>query len=143
MAGEIYDGGILLVGTDNYRRYNTVAKLEANLMKWFKFSSNTRFLIPKGTLQHTTISVVQSGGTWTWTNIRSVNIFFENYGKVLDKPENLSHFIGEAHFFKAWFYYDLVRAYGDVPWFTNSLQMTSPELYNARTPRTQVVDSIL
>ena len=42
-AGQIYDGGILQVGTDNYRRYNTVAKFDANLTKWFKFSSNTRY----------------------------------------------------------------------------------------------------
>ena len=90
-----------------------------------------------------TRSVVQSGGGWSWTSIRSVNIFFENYSKVIEKPENVAHFIGEAHFFKAMFYFDLVRAFGDVPWYTNSLQMDSPELYNARTPRTQVVDSIL
>jgi hypothetical protein len=90
-----------------------------------------------------TRTIVQSGGSWSWTNIRSVNIFFESYGKVKETPANIQHFIGEAHFFKAWFYFDLVRAYGDVPWYTNSLQMDSPELYNARTPRTQVVDSIL
>ncbi len=42
-AGQMYDGGILQVGKDNYRRYNTVAKFDANLTKWFKFSSNTRY----------------------------------------------------------------------------------------------------
>jgi len=90
-----------------------------------------------------TKTIVQSGGGWTWTNIRSVNIFFENYGNVKETPANIQHFIGEAHFFKAWYYFDLVRAFGDVPWYTNSLQMDSPELYNARTPRTQVIDSVL
>lgn len=90
-----------------------------------------------------TRSIVQAGNGWNWGNIRAVNIFFENYGKVKEMPENIKHFVGEAHFFKAWFYFELVKAFGDVPWYSNSLQMDSPELYDARTPRTQVVDSIL
>lgn len=40
-----------------------------------------------------------SGGNWNWTGIRSVNIFFENYQKVNDVPDNINHFVGEAHFF--------------------------------------------
>ena len=36
-----------------------------------------------------------------------------------------------------------MRDYGDVPWFTKTLEMDSPELYNPRTPRTEVVDSVL
>lgn len=42
-AGQIYDAGILQIGTDDYRRYNSIAKFDANLTKWFKFSSNTRY----------------------------------------------------------------------------------------------------
>lgn len=92
---------------------------------------------------NSTRTVVNSGGNWRWTNIRSVNIFFENYRKVKDTPANIQHFIGEAHFFKAWFYFNLVRQYGDVPWYSGSLQVDSPELYNARTPRNEVIDSVL
>lgn len=90
-----------------------------------------------------TRTIVQSGGNWNWRNIRAINIFFENYGKVDGTPASIQQFIGEAHFFKAWFYFELVRQYGDVPWFTHSLQMDSEDLYKARTPRTQVIDSVL
>ena len=90
-----------------------------------------------------TKSAVQTGGDWTWTNIRSINIFFENYGKVNAPLSNIQQFIGEAYFFKAYFYFNLVSHYGDVPWFTHSLQMTSSELYKTRDSRTMVVDSIL
>ena len=84
-----------------------------------------------------------SGGNWNWTGIRSVNIFFENYQKVNDVPDNINHFVGEAHFFKAWLYFEKVRLFGDVPWYTNSMLIDDPVLYKARTKRTQVVDSIL
>ncbi len=42
-AGRQYDGGILQVATDNYQRYNTIAKFEANLTNWLTLSSNSRF----------------------------------------------------------------------------------------------------
>ncbi len=84
-----------------------------------------------------------SGGNWDWGNIRAVNIFFENYRKVNDTRANIAQAVGEAYFFKAWLYFEKVKAYGDVPWYTNSLQMNDSALYNPRTPRTQVIDSVL
>ncbi|WP_162386947.1 TonB-dependent receptor [Spirosoma endbachense] len=42
-AGRQYDGGVLQVATDNYKRYNTIAKFEANLTNWLKLSSNSRY----------------------------------------------------------------------------------------------------
>lgn len=88
-------------------------------------------------------SVVTSGGNWTWGNIRSVLFFFDNYTKCTASFDTYKHFLGEAYFFKAYFYFDKVRAYGDVPWYTKTLEMDSPELYVPRTSRTEVVDSIL
>ena len=80
---------------------------------------------------------------WNWTNIRSVNVFFDNYRKCKDPFDSYKHFVGEAHFFKAWFYFEKVRAYGDVPWFSKALETDSEELYKARDSRILVVDSIL
>jgi hypothetical protein len=84
-----------------------------------------------------------SGGNWNWINIRSVNIFFENYQKVNEAPDKIHHFVGEAHFFKAWFYFEKLRLFGDVPWYTNSMLIDDPALYNPRNKRTEVADSIL
>lgn len=40
-------------------------------------------------------------GNWQseWSNIRNVNIFFENYKKCGDSFESYKHYVGEAHFF--------------------------------------------
>jgi len=94
-------------------------------------------------LMNGTRTATASGGRWNWASIRAVNIFFENYEKVKDAPANIAHYAGEAHFFKAWFYFDKVKYFGDVPWYTNSMQLNDEHLYDPRTPRTQVMDSIL
>ncbi len=128
----------------NFPTAKNISSGYTGAMGWDAFRGSDHQIIQTPATQlNGTRTIVQSGGSWSWTAIRSVNIFFENYKKVIETPANIQHFIGEAYFFKAWFYFELVRQYGDVPWYSKSLQMDSPELYNPRTPRTQVVDSIL
>lgn len=89
---------------------------------------------------------VKRTGNWKseWTNIRSINIFFENYKKCGDSFESYKHYVGEAHFFRAWFYFNLLQMYGDVPWYSKSLSLDSQEeLMRQRDPRTLIADSIL
>lgn len=89
--------------------------------------------------------VPASGGAWSssWTNIRSVNYFLQNYKRVSAPAASINQFIGEAYFFRAYFYFALVRDYGDVPWVNKPLDQNSSELQMARTPRNIVVDSVL
>lgn len=87
-----------------------------------------------------------TAGRWTndWSNIRAVNIFFDNYRKCKDKFDVYKHFLGEAYFFRAWYYFELIKKYGDVPWVSTELLPTSEEeLYRPRDSRTLIVDSIL
>jgi len=85
-------------------------------------------------------------GNWRgeWTNIRNVNIFFENYRKCTDPFDGYKHYVGEAHFFRAWCYFNMLKTYGALPWYSKPLQLDSEtELMKARDPRTLIVDSIL
>lgn len=88
-------------------------------------------------------AVANSGGNWDWKDIRSVNIFFDNYDRCQEPFDLWAHYLGEAHFFRAYLYFSKVKSYGDVPWYNKSLSMDSKDLYKARDPRTLVVDSIL
>src|SRR5690606_1928577 len=46
--------------------------------------------------------------------------------------------------FRAWFYFNLVRKYGDVPWYSSVIDPELIEqLQKARTPRNVVVDNIV
>lgn len=100
-----------------------------------------------GTVPHTMLN--GSGATqgtnakWNWGDIRAVNVFFENLETTKVSRAEIKHFIGEAHFFKAWFYFEKLMNFGDVPWFTTTLYMNSPELYKPRDARNVVADSIL
>ena len=85
-------------------------------------------------------------GNWRgeWTQIRNINIFFKNYQKCDDVFSTYQHYVGEAHFFRAWFYFNLVQMYGDVPWYSEVIELDSDELLmKPRDPRTTVTDKIL
>lgn len=105
--------------------------------------SDVQISASPATLWNGTNQPVTSTGNWTWGNIRSVNVFFKNYKRCAEPFERYKHSLGEAHFFKAWYYFEKVKAYGDVPWYDSPLEMDSEELYKPRDARTVVVDSIL
>lgn len=87
-----------------------------------------------------------STGSWAggWSHIREINIFFENYQKCEDNFEAYKHYVGEAYFFRAGFYFNLMKMYGDLPWYSEVLQLDSEgKLMRPRDPRTMIADSIL
>jgi hypothetical protein len=85
-------------------------------------------------------------GDWRdeWTIIRNINIFFDNYEKCTDPTDNYSQSLGEAYFFRAWFYFNLLKKYGDLPCYTSALTIDDEDgLMRPRDPRTVVADNIL
>ncbi|WP_118195584.1 RagB/SusD family nutrient uptake outer membrane protein [Albibacterium indicum] len=86
---------------------------------------------------------VNSAPALNYTKIRSVNYFFENYHNIEGEFDEYKQYVGEAHFFKAFFYYDLLRSFGDVQWLDKVLTTESPELYEGRNPRNEVADKII
>jgi hypothetical protein len=51
--------------------------------------------------------------------------------------------LGEAAFFRAFYYFHLVRIYGDVPLLLKSVNASSPELYPERSSQASVYDAIV
>ncbi|WP_186757114.1 RagB/SusD family nutrient uptake outer membrane protein [Echinicola salinicaeni] len=84
-------------------------------------------------------------GQWTgeWSNIRSINILFDNLENVEDDLSSYQQFLGEAHFFRAWFYYNMLQSYGDLPIYDHQLFPGDEALMDPRAPRTEVADFIL
>ena len=90
-----------------------------------------------------TIPTEPKPGGWYWDFLRICNVFLENYQKA-DEPEVTKNaYAGEVRLFRAWFYHDKVKRFGDVPWIGNSLNIDSPELYGERDSRELVMDSVL
>ncbi|CAL1520133.1 RagB/SusD family nutrient uptake outer membrane protein [Chitinophaga sp. MM2321] len=82
-------------------------------------------------------------GSWSWDNLRNINYFLERYGNAQIATEDKNHFAGIARFFRAMFYFEKVKRFGDVPWYSKSMTIDDPELYKGRDPRTMVMDSVL
>ncbi|NDV59058.1 RagB/SusD family nutrient uptake outer membrane protein [Bacteroides sp. 519] len=81
---------------------------------------------------------------WEWKRLRKVNYFLNHYQEVsTTNPENLKKWAAEAYFFKAMDYYTKLLSLGEVPWLTKELTLDAPELYSSRTPRVELVDSIM
>lgn len=87
--------------------------------------------------------VPATGGGWTWTNLRNINFYFQNSPKCADEKAR-NRYDAVAHFFRAYFYFDKVKRFGDVPWYSEVLtDQDWDKMRNPRTPRVQVIDSIL
>ncbi|NBA84631.1 RagB/SusD family nutrient uptake outer membrane protein [Emticicia sp. CRIBPO] len=84
----------------------------------------------------------QSSG-WSWTNLRSINYFIDNCDNPAIPVETRNHYIALARFFRAWFYFEKVVRFGDVPWINKAMDVTDKDLFNGRDSRTLVMDSVL
>jgi hypothetical protein len=80
---------------------------------------------------------------WSWTNLRNVNYFLENYNNPAIAQKARNHYAGIARFFRAYFYFNMVKQFGDVPWYSHTLAANDSALYKPRDPRTLVMDSVL
>lgn len=87
----------------------------------------------------------KNAGQWGgWDKIRAINYMLARTDRVVGDEKEINHYIGIAKLFRAKRYYDLVRKYSDVPWYSRDLQTTDTELlYKTQDPRTLVVDSIM
>ena len=90
-----------------------------------------------------TLSVPASGGGWSWGDIRNINYFLENAGRVTE-GDLLDHYTGEGYFFRAWYYFGLLKRFGDLPIITQVVGIEDEEiLYGSRSSRTEVVNFMI
>jgi hypothetical protein len=96
-----------------------------------------------GGLTFGTQTVPSSGGGWNFGQIRSVNFFLENYSKSKESSNVKQKYLGEILFWKSFFYFNLLKNFGDLPWLTKTLNVDSEELMGPRISRSIIADSIL
>ena len=80
---------------------------------------------------------------WSWTRLRNINYFLENYNKAAVSSAIKAHYVGLARYYRAEFYLDKVKRFSDVPWYSGTLEPGDADLYKARDSRAMVVDSIM
>ena len=91
-------------------------------------------------------NVPSTDGTWKngWVEIRRANLLLEKVENVNMSDAAKKHWTGFGRLMRAWQYYQLVRAYGDVAWIDKSLDINEEGLlYGTRDNRDGVMDKVL
>jgi hypothetical protein len=87
------------------------------------------------------LSPTTSSG-WSWGDLRNINFFIENCEKSA-VPEK-QHYLGLAHFFRAYFYFEKVKRFGDVPWIDKVIEVDDDAtLYGPRVDRFEIMEHVL
>lgn len=80
---------------------------------------------------------------WSWGDLRKINVFFENFERSTDEAAK-KEYSGVAYFFRAWFYFEKIKRFGDVPWYDEVIGSTDAELLNKpRDSRELVINNII
>lgn len=120
-----------------YNNMNRSSELDNQSIDCFATSGNS---VSSGTL-----TPGNTDGIWnaSYTQIRIAITFLENYqnAKVSDAVKN--RYAGEARFFRAYHYFNLIKRFGDVPFVTKTLDTKSPELQGPREKKEVILDEII
>ena len=82
-------------------------------------------------------------GGWDWGNLRNLNYFIANCKNPTIPEEVRNNYLGLARFFRAWFYFDKVKTFGDVPWIDHPLDPSEEDiLYGPRDSREFVMEKV-
>ena len=89
-----------------------------------------------------TRTVPESGGGWSWGSLANINTYLQRSSRCPDEAAR-KEYDGVARFFRAYFYYNKVKRFGEVPWFDAPLGSTDDKLYEPRTDRNTLMANIL
>ena len=128
-------------------------KTESDLMLWSNqfykdillsadYGSTTDVYLSNGISAYVSGNRTPQTQSWSFSALRNVNYMLER----LDQCEDVGvakKYEAVGRFFRAYFYFKLVRTYGDVPYYDKVLGSTDPDVYKGRDDRGYVMDRIL
>ena len=87
-------------------------------------------------------TVPATGGGWSWGNLRRINTLLGNSSNCENESVR-AHYDAVARFFRAMFYFEKVKRFGDVPWIDAELGSESAQLYAPRDSRELVMQKMI
>ena len=80
---------------------------------------------------------------WNWKRLRDINYYLQHSNQC-ENESIRAKYDGVAYFFRAYFYFQKVIRYGDVPWYDQVLNSTDDELLaKPREDRGLIMDHII
>lgn len=89
--------------------------------------------------------VINDGGEWdtgSWNPLTYINTYLHYSGRCANTSIR-NRYDGVARFFRAYFYFQKVKRFGDVPWYDDIIGSDNSALYKERDPREYVMQKIL
>lgn len=86
--------------------------------------------------------VPTTAGTWNWNMLRQINFFLSRSHQCEDNAVR-ERYEALAKFFRAYFYFEKVKRYGDVAWVDEPIDANDKTLYRGRDPRAMVMEHVL
>ncbi|HPM10055.1 MAG TPA: RagB/SusD family nutrient uptake outer membrane protein [Paludibacter sp.] len=87
-------------------------------------------------------TVPASGGGWSWGTLRRINTLLEHVDNCEDK-DAVVKYTAISRFFRAYFYFDKVVRFGDVPWYDKQLGSADEDLYKPRDSRELIMSKMI
>lgn len=87
-------------------------------------------------------TVPSSGGGWTWTDLRKMNTLLAYVDQCSDKNAVIKY-TAVTRFFRAYFYFEKIKRFGDVPWYDSELGSADEALYKPRDSRELVMSHMI
>lgn len=85
----------------------------------------------------------EAASNWSWKSLRNVNYFIVNNVNPAVPQATRDNYTAIARFFRAFFYFEKVKRYGDVPWISHPLTVDDSLLMAPRDSRVLVMDSVI
>lgn len=145
------EANIASYATDRYATLPYHGLTSWGLFQGDSNTDNMAHVAPSNTFAPGFWRVSQEGGSWEFTSIYMCNYFFDKVlplyeqGGITGDINNIKHYIGEVYFFRAFAYFQKLRAIGDFPIVKTLLPDDLKILTEAskRSPRNEVARFIL
>ncbi len=132
---QFYQTGVRQQGFDSWGG-NYIASLDMNSDNMSTNSVNTRL--------NGGLTLGNATSLSGYTNIRNVNFLLNNLRNGSDMTSvAYKQCVGEAYYFRAWYYFQLFQNYGELTWVNTPMDPNQEAMYLPRQSRTVIADSIL
>lgn len=107
--------------------------------------SDIAYELNENTTSNGTLIAPNSDGDWSdrFEDLRQCNMILTKADAYENDPSEIERYVAEAHFFRAYTHWRLMKKFNDVPILTKVLEVDSPELYGSRESQKKVEDFIL
>ena len=88
-------------------------------------------------------TVPSTGGGWSWTDLRRMNTLLAMASEYCQDEAALIKYSAITRFFRAFFYFEKLKRFGDVPWYDKELGSADPDLYKPRDSRELIITNMI